>query len=74
MNDSEPMETTDAERPVAASVEEAPPRPTYAPAAMALGVMMLLWGVTTMWIMSVAGLGVMIWSLWTWMNEIRLES
>ena len=39
-----------------------------------LGIMMLLWGVTTMWIMSIAGLGVMIWSLWTWMNEIRLES
>ncbi len=50
--------------------EGAAPRPTYAPAAMALGVMMLLWGIVTMWVMSAAGAGVMAWSLWTWINEI----
>ncbi|RCS54060.1 hypothetical protein DTL42_02590 [Bremerella cremea] len=74
MNDSEKQVTADNETPATTVEEAAPPRPTYAPAGMALGIMMLLWGVTTMWIMSIAGLGVMIWSLWTWMNEIRLES
>jgi len=38
---------------------------------MALGIMMVLWGVVTMWIMSAAGAGLMMWSLWTWINEIR---
>lgn len=58
----------------AASTHEPPaPQPTYAPAAMALGIMMLLWGITTMWIMSVAGLGVMTWALWMWMGDIRLD-
>lgn len=57
-----------------AEMKEAPaPQPTYAPAAMALGIMMLLWGITTMWIMSLAGLGVMAWSLWMWINDIRLD-
>ena len=51
--------------------EGPPPQPTYAPAAMALGVMMLLWGLVTMWVMSAAGAGVMAWSLWSWINEIR---
>jgi hypothetical protein len=51
--------------------ESEAPRPTYAPAAMAMGVMMLLWGVTTMWIMSLAGAGLIVWSLWTWIEEIR---
>lgn len=57
-----------------APAHEAPtPQPTYAPAAMALGIMMLLWGVTTMWIMSAAGLGVMAWALWMWISDIRLD-
>lgn len=74
MSDSEAIQNAAPESAEPAATEEAAPRPTYAPATMALGVMMLLWGVTTMWIMSVAGLGVMICSLWIWMNEIRLES
>ncbi len=52
---------------------EITPRPTFAPAAMALGIMMLLWGITTMWIMSLGGFGVMAWALWMWINEIRQE-
>ncbi len=46
-------------------------QPTYAPAAMALGVMMLLWGVVTMWIMSVAGACLIAWSLDSWIRDIR---
>lgn len=53
--------------------DRGPPRPTYAPAAMAMGVMMLLWGIVTMWVMSLAGAGLIIWSLWTWINEIRKQ-
>ena len=49
------------------------PRPTYAPAAMAMGVMMLLWGIVTMGIMSLAGAGLIAWSLWSWINEIRKQ-
>ncbi len=55
------------------SVEQAEAPPTYAPAAMALGVMMLLWGVTTMWIMSLAGASVIAWALCIWINEIRKQ-
>ena len=55
------------------SAPETAPRPTYAPAAMAMGVMMLLWGIVTHWIMSLAGASLMIWSLWTWVNEIRKQ-
>ncbi|MEM8678348.1 MAG: hypothetical protein AAGF97_03235 [Planctomycetota bacterium] len=58
LNSADPMEA------------ETTPRPTYAPAAMAMGVMMLLWGIVTMWIMSAAGAGLMVWSLWTWIREI----
>ncbi len=46
-------------------------RPTYAPAAMALGVMMLLWGVVTMWIMSAAGAALIAWSLWSWIGDMQ---
>ncbi len=65
LTESAPGETVDQ------STADAPPRPTYAPAAMAMGIMMLLWGIVTMWIMSVGGAALMIWSLWTWINEIR---
>jgi len=49
------------------------PRPTYAPAALALAIMFTVWGITTHWTMSVAGLGLMAWALGTWINEIRNE-
>ena len=56
--------------PTAVSVET---RPTYAPVALALGIMFLFWGVVTLWVMSVAGGLLMIWALWTWINELRVE-
>jgi hypothetical protein len=52
----------------------ASPRPTYAPAMMALGVAMTFWGVTTMWIVSAVGAGLMACSLWIWIDEIRKSS
>ena len=50
---------------------ETPPRPTYVPAAMALSIMFTLWGITTHWLMSAAGLGLMTWSLYAWVREVR---
>ena len=73
MSESEPIETTTPEATESSS-ETAAPRPTYAPATMALGVMMLLWGLTTMWIMSVTGLGVIIWAMSMWISEMQLEA
>ncbi len=49
---------------------EAPPRPTYAPAAMAMGIMMMAWGIVTYWMMSLFGAGVFVWALWSWISEI----
>ncbi len=51
--------------------DDKPPRPTYVPAAMALSIMFIVWGVTTHWLISAAGVGLMTWSLWAWVGEIR---
>lgn len=51
--------------------DDTPPRPTYVPAAMALSAMFTVWGVTTHWLVTVAGVGLMTWSLWAWVGEIR---
>lgn len=50
-----------------------PPRPTYVPAAAALGIMLLLWGFLTMWIMSVVGAGLLAWAVANWVHEIRYK-
>jgi len=50
------------------------PRPTYAPAGLAMGIMMLFWGIMTHWTMSLAGVLLMGWALWTWINEIRNDA
>lgn len=47
------------------------PGPTAAPPAMAMGIMMLAWGIVTHWTMSVGGLVLMGVALWLWINEIR---
>jgi hypothetical protein len=58
---NKPNETTDTR----------PPRPTYVPAAMALSIMFTVWGINTHWLISAAGIGLMTWSLWAWIREIR---
>ena len=65
MNDNESREVSPS------PAHDAPARPTYAPVAMALGVMLLLWGIVAMWVMSVAGAGLIVWSFWIWINELR---
>ena len=47
------------------------PNPTYIPAAMAMGIMMLLWGILTNWLMSLAGALLMIWALQAWVRELH---
>jgi hypothetical protein len=39
---------------------------------MAMGVMMLMWGILTHWFLSLVGASLMAWSLYTWMQEIRI--
>ncbi len=45
--------------------------PTYSPAALAMGITFLLWGILTHWSMSLIGAAVIVGALWSWMNEIR---
>jgi hypothetical protein len=56
-----------------AALVEAPPRPTYAPATMALSIMFTIWGILTHWTMSLAGVGLLIFALGMWINEVRHE-
>jgi redox-regulated HSP33 family molecular chaperone len=59
---------------------EQPPRPTYAPVAMAMGIAMTTWGLMTfslttnsLTFMSVMGAGLVAWALWDWMHEVSIE-
>lgn len=45
--------------------------PTYAPAALAMGITFMLWGILTHWSMSLIGAAVIVGAIWSWMNEIR---
>jgi hypothetical protein len=47
--------------------------PTYAPAAMAMGISMTAWGTLTHWSMSVVGVGLFVWALSRWIHEICME-
>lgn len=49
------------------------PPPTYAPALMACGIVFLVWGPITLWLVSVVGLGFMIASITLWLKEIRKD-
>jgi hypothetical protein len=47
------------------------PRPTYAPALMAVGLMFLLWGAVTVWIVSVAGLALIGIASARWIRDLK---
>jgi len=49
------------------------PEPTYWPFFLALGIMLMGWGLLTMWLISVTGLLVFIISLVQWINILRHE-
>ncbi|QDV49658.1 hypothetical protein [Gimesia fumaroli] len=51
--------------------EEPELRPTYAPAALAMGITFMSWGILTHWSMSVIGIAVIVGAIWSWMHEIH---
>jgi hypothetical protein len=70
----------DKRLPMKPAETEQPPRPTYAPVALALGIAMTTWGLLTFSLttnslsfMSVMGAGLVAWALWDWMREVALE-
>jgi len=65
------MSQSDLTESEAEQTEEPELRPTYAPAALAMGITFMFWGILTHWSMSLIGVAVMVGALWSWMNEIR---
>jgi hypothetical protein len=49
------------------------PRPTYAPAMLALGNTLLLWGLLTTWIISAVGAGLSALGLALWLADVIKE-
>ena len=45
------------------------PHPSYAPAVMALGIMFILWGLATTWLISAIGLGLIVVALYIWFGR-----
>ena len=54
----------------AATSPRKPPRPTYAPFMLALGITLIFWGIVTSPVMSLCGLGVFAWALWMWIRDL----
>ena len=53
--------------------EERLPRPTYFPAGLAMGTALIFWGLITLWVILLAGVGLFIAALAGWISEIRHE-
>ncbi len=66
------MNTEDKDQTTKAKPEHLP-EPTYWPFFLALGLMFMGWGLLTTWLISVAGLIVLIISLIGWINILRHE-
>lgn len=49
------------------------PAPTYWPFFTAFGIMLLFWGLVTMWTISAAGIIILIVALFGWINILRHE-
>jgi hypothetical protein len=47
------------------------PKPTYAPALMALGLMLTLWGAITTWIVSAFGILLIAAAALRWIRDLR---
>jgi heme A synthase len=47
------------------------PKPSFAPALLALGLVCLLWGVVTTWLLSAAGLIVIAYASFRWIEDVR---
>ncbi len=53
--------------------DEKMPRPTFWPAALALGTVLLLWGLVTSFILTSVGLLLLVLSITGWLEEMRHE-
>jgi hypothetical protein len=53
---------------------ETVPRPTSAPAAMAVGLTLLFWGLVTSPVVLLVGLAVVVASLAVWIRELRHDT
>ena len=49
------------------------PPPTYAPALMSCGIVFLVWGLISLWVVSLVGLAFMIFSMTLWLRDIRKD-
>ncbi|MDE1171450.1 MAG: hypothetical protein PW734_09625 [Verrucomicrobium sp.] len=49
------------------------PPPTFSPIFMSAGIVFLVWGFTTHWLVSLTGLAFMIASICIWISEIRKD-
>ncbi len=49
------------------------PDPTYMPVVLALGVMCMLWGIVTTYLMSLVGLALFVVGISGWIGELRHE-
>jgi hypothetical protein len=47
------------------------PRPSFAPPLLAVGLMLLLWGAVTSWLVSLAGLALASWAAALWIGDLR---
>ena len=61
----------DDRQPFNAPMPERLPQPTYSPAALALGIVLLLWGVVTTVALSAVGLILSALALARWIGELR---
>ena len=52
--------------------EKIPP-PSYAPAALALALVLLLWGIVTSPVLSLAGVGLFVFAAVAWIKELFRE-
>lgn len=59
---------TDGNKPVLDRL----PSPTYAPVLMAAGILCLVWGVVTSWVLSLAGLGIVVGAAVRWVRDTAL--
>lgn len=49
------------------------PEPTYMPVVMAIGIICMLWGIVTTYLITLVGVALFVISIWGWIGELRHE-
>jgi hypothetical protein len=49
------------------------PEPTYMPVVMAIGIICMLWGIVTTYLITLVGVVFFVISIWGWIGELRHE-